>query len=424
MSKPVIVCVDDEKIVLDSLKSELKNAFNEDYTIEISESGEDTLELFKDLLKDGNDIPVVISDYAMPGMKGDELLKHIHALSPDTLKIMLTGQATIKAVSNAVNQAKLYRFIPKPWTSADLTLTIQEALKSYAQTRMLQHQHQLLEQQNKQLEDQNNRLAEYNLNLEQKVKERTHELVEKNQQMLEDLVLAGDVQKRIFPICEMPPFLKMAFKYIPYNQVSGDIYYAQQKDPKTFDFFMGDVTGHGVAAAFITILTNMALEEALAETSLENIMLHLNTQLESHTAKTRFVTGIFLRISNDGTMLSANAAHPRFMIIPANGEDLIFTKKRGTLLGVFPNERVKFPHETISLRKGDKIVLYTDGLIEQENSQKKLYGDLRLQSLLKRCCNDDIEVLLDKLMTDLDHFSEGAPRGDDLTITIIEFLGL
>lgn len=82
MSKPTIICVDDEKIVLTSLKSELKEAFGDNYAIETAEGGEDALEIVVELMADKNEIPLVISDYIMPGIKGDELLKRIHKVSP------------------------------------------------------------------------------------------------------------------------------------------------------------------------------------------------------------------------------------------------------------------------------------------------------------------------------------------------------
>ena len=89
MKKEIIFCVDDEKIVLNSLKSELKNAFGDKYIIETAESGIEALEEIENLLNLDYQVPIVIVDYAMPIMKGDELLEKIHKLSPDILKILL-----------------------------------------------------------------------------------------------------------------------------------------------------------------------------------------------------------------------------------------------------------------------------------------------------------------------------------------------
>ncbi|MCT7949881.1 response regulator [Ancylothrix sp. C2] len=149
MKKPVIICVDDEISLLKSLKLELKNAFYQDYAIEIAEGGEEALELIEELQEEGREIPLIISDYLMPNMKGDELLKRVQEISPHTLKVMLTGQANLEAIGNAINYAKLYRYIAKPWQSEDLILTVKEALNSY-------NQEQKLGQQNAQIVEFNN----------------------------------------------------------------------------------------------------------------------------------------------------------------------------------------------------------------------------------------------------------------------------
>ena len=152
MTKQVVICVDDEMTVLRSLKAELKEAIGKDYLIEIAESGEDALALLEELLEDGYEIPLIISDYIMPDMKGDELLKRVHLISPQTLKIMLTGQADLEAVANAINQAKLYRYIAKPWQASDLSLTVKEAVNSYLQDKKLAAQNAQLQQMNQELE--------------------------------------------------------------------------------------------------------------------------------------------------------------------------------------------------------------------------------------------------------------------------------
>ncbi|MEG3843831.1 adenylate/guanylate cyclase domain-containing protein [Microcoleus sp. herbarium14] len=155
MNQQVIVCVDDDNTVLKSLKTELQEAVGNAYLIEIAESGEEALELIEELLLDGYEVPLIVSDYIMPDMKGDELLKQVHVLSPTTIKIMLTGQADIEAVGNAIKNANLYRYLAKPWEQEDLSLTVKEAVNSYLQNK-------LLVAQNAQLQEMNQELAKLN----------------------------------------------------------------------------------------------------------------------------------------------------------------------------------------------------------------------------------------------------------------------
>ncbi|MBA53412.1 MAG: hypothetical protein CMK89_03065 [Pseudomonadales bacterium] len=138
MKKPVIICVDDEKIVLTSLKSQLQHHFGSQYQIELAESAEETLELIEELKAEQQQVPLIIADYVMPGMYGDELLVKVKEQLPDTLSIMLTGQATAEAVGEAVNRAGLFRYISKPWHEKDFLLTVCTALDSFNQKQEIQ----------------------------------------------------------------------------------------------------------------------------------------------------------------------------------------------------------------------------------------------------------------------------------------------
>lgn len=152
MGKPTILCVDDEMLVLTSLRDVLGQVFGDEYMVEIAESAEEALEVISALVQDQTDIPLIISDQLMPGVKGDELLAKIHANYPNTLKIMLSGQATSEAIGNAVNQARLFRYIAKPWNEALLISIVQEAIHSYFQDKGLSEVNAVLERLNAELE--------------------------------------------------------------------------------------------------------------------------------------------------------------------------------------------------------------------------------------------------------------------------------
>lgn len=145
MAKLTILCVDDEITVLQSLEQELRFGLGEDCSFEIAQSGEEALEIIDELTQGGDsNIPVIISDQLMPGMKGDQFLIEAHKKIPQTQKIMLTGQASADSVGRALNQAKLYRYIPKPWEEKDLLLTVREAIKSYLTNKQLEAQIKIL----------------------------------------------------------------------------------------------------------------------------------------------------------------------------------------------------------------------------------------------------------------------------------------
>ncbi len=126
MSKPAILCVDDEVGVLESLEIELQQAFNGKYLCEFAESAAEALEIIEELCEADVNILVIVSDWLMPGMKGDELLIIIHQKYPQIVKVMLTGQADKEAIEQTKIQANLHAFIQKPWQNQELI----EAIKS------------------------------------------------------------------------------------------------------------------------------------------------------------------------------------------------------------------------------------------------------------------------------------------------------
>ncbi len=128
MSKPVILCVDDERMVLDSLRMQLLTEFGTSYKYEAAEDAYEALDLIEELDHDQISIIVIISDWLMPGIKGDDFLIRVHKEFPNVIKIMLTGQADEAAIERAKKQANLLCCLLKPWSEAELLETIKSAL--------------------------------------------------------------------------------------------------------------------------------------------------------------------------------------------------------------------------------------------------------------------------------------------------------
>jgi len=129
MKDKLLLCLDDEKIVLDSLKEQIKSRFKDEFYIEFAQSSDEAFEIIDEMKDEGIKVLLVISDWLMPGMKGDEFLIELHKLYPKVVKIMLTGQADEEAVERAVEHANLYKCINKPWRKAELVQIIEDALE-------------------------------------------------------------------------------------------------------------------------------------------------------------------------------------------------------------------------------------------------------------------------------------------------------
>ena len=145
MDLPVLLCVDDEPIILQSLRIELRNALTGLCTIETASNGEEALEIVAEILQDRRRLAVIVSDQNMPGMKGHEVLSRVKSLTPQTFTILLTGFSDLDGVKQAVNNADLYRYITKPWKKEEFVFTIREALRAFDQNQRIAEQNAQIE---------------------------------------------------------------------------------------------------------------------------------------------------------------------------------------------------------------------------------------------------------------------------------------
>ena len=129
MPKPVILCVDDEMVVLNSLKIQLKKEFGDDYLYEIAENADEAMEIIEEIGEaEASVILVIVSDWLMPGIKGDEFLIGVHKKYPKIVKVILTGQADELAIERVKKQANLHHCLYKPWDGKELIEIIKSGL--------------------------------------------------------------------------------------------------------------------------------------------------------------------------------------------------------------------------------------------------------------------------------------------------------
>lgn len=407
--KPIILCVDDESIILDSLNFLFRNVFEDKFNTEFAESGDEALELIDELLEEKREIAVIISDYLMPGMKGDEFLINAHKKLPHTKKILLTGQADFKAVTNSINSADLYRFISKPWQNEDISLTIQEAAKSFKQDQML-------EEQNRQLEEKNKLLEEQNLTLEMKVKDRTKELNESLETIRKDLLLAKKIQQSTL-VYKKPPTdsIQIATTYIPMAEVGGDFYNISYPFEGVCRIFLADATGHGVQAALITVAVK-GIYDTLKDTEsdLSQLARTFNEKfIDKYGTLNTFFTGIILDVDYSTKKLRhVSLGHPPCMLV--RGAEIIFLEKTGRMIGI--NKTSAYPVKENDLMSGDNLYIFTDGIFEEFNSERIEYGEDKTYKVILDNNHSGIENCIDILIKDIEDFLGSEPKQDDVTI--------
>jgi DNA-binding NtrC family response regulator len=131
MKEMAILCVDDEQIVLWTLRNQLEKYFGDRYQCEIAESVEEAWDVIEELQEQETEVVIIISDWLMPDVRGDRFLIDLHQRFPNIVTILLSGQADEEAVERAFTKGKLYSYLPKPWNEKTLIDTVRSALKQF-----------------------------------------------------------------------------------------------------------------------------------------------------------------------------------------------------------------------------------------------------------------------------------------------------
>lgn len=203
-----ILCVDAEENVLNALRRLLRK---EGYHLLTSSTGTEALEYLKE-----NNVQVVICDQRMLHMSGIDFLSQVKELSPETIRIVLTGYTDIDSITEAINQGQIYKFLLKPWNDQNLKIEIKKAIDQYELIQANKKLHQKILEQNEELKA-------INENLEGMVKERTKELEIQNQALelsraiLEDLpipILGVSSEKMIVLVNQKVQSIKIMEKSI------------------------------------------------------------------------------------------------------------------------------------------------------------------------------------------------------------------
>lgn len=249
----------------------------------------------------------------------------------------------------------------------------------------------------------------------------TQQLEALNAEMREDLNHAGKTQAASLPLTLQSNFLKSAVSYIPYMEVSGDTYDFYMTQSGVCNIFIGDATGHGTAAALITMMTKTGISRVDPFTPTNRLIHSLNTRFFQSIPEGMMMSAVYGRISPEGYFTLCNAGHPPVLVFSAKEQQILSLKATGLPLGAFefppPYEEIEY-----QLRDGDRVFFYTDGLFETRNSQDEQYGLPRLMQFIQHHAHQELPLLLEALILDSHVFSEKKVYEDDFTILAFEYV--
>ncbi len=232
-----------------------------------------------------------------------------------------------------------------------------------------------------------------------------------------DLEMASAIQTSLLPKngVEVPGWLT-EFHFQPSGPVSGDYCDLVPASDGSLYFFIGDVSGKGVSASLL-----MAHLHAIMRTLVESmpgtaeIVLRANRLFCEGTAQKNFATLVAGRAFPDGTVELTTAAHCPVFVVRSDRVERI--SPAGLPLGLFC--QIDPAAQRISLKKGDSLFLCTDGLLEARDERNELFGEERLERLLRQAHREPPRKVLERCKHDLASFLRSGKLFDDLTLMTI-----
>ena len=213
---------------------------------------------------------------------------------------------------------------------------------------------------------------------------------------------------------------EIAFRYEPAGPVSGDYCDLVTTASGDLYFLIGDVSGKGVAASLLMSRLHAIFRSLIgAGLPLRELVERANDLFAETTMRPYYATLVCGKAAPNGEVEICNAGHPAPLLL-RKGE-VTAIAATGLPLGMFCQGQ--YSCSQVTLEKGDRLVLYTDGLSEARNHSDAEYGDARLQSVL--CESDGLCAadVVTRVIDDARNFAAGAPITDDLTVMAIEMVG-
>jgi phosphoserine phosphatase RsbU/P len=387
-SKIKILIVDDEvdleALIFQKFRHRIRN---NEYHFIFANNG---LEALSMLIK-YSDISIIITDINMPDMDGLTLLLKVKELKDPLLKtVVISAYSDMDNIRTAMNRGA-FDFIVKPINFNDLEITIDKTIEE--------------------IQIQRNAIKEHD------------ELLSLQQ----DLSVAREIQHAIL-LKDFPPFpgrkdFDLYATMIAAKEVGGDFYDFFMIDDDRFAIVIGDVSGKGIPAAiFMAVSRTIIRATGLKGTNPGDCLNYVNNLLCSENNTCMFVT-VFYGIMNmkTGVLEYSNAGHNPPYILRNNGAIELLGSTGNIILAAI--SEYKFDTNSVQLNPKDALLLFTDGVTEAYSEQGKIYGEKRLEKLLRSIYNLPTNMIIDSIVADVNQFSEGMPQFDDITMLILKYFG-
>lgn len=254
------------------------------------------------------------------------------------------------------------------------------------------------------------------------IQEKIVELDKQNKKMLLELKMAREVQKSIYPVIRQTDKFDIAIYHRPLIEVSGDYHDIIPLGNNRYGIIIADVSGHGIAAALITMLIkNFIQRSAYKYKDSKEFMIFMNTEFANLMEEyNSFFTAFYLIIDEDNIITFSNASHLKPYLLKTNDNKMYELDTNGGVIGMSEDFNKKFLSKRIKLKSNDKIILFTDGIIESQNKNDEMFDFDRLVKTIVKNNKYNSEIMLKNILKDFNDFIDAEKRRDDETIIILE----
>jgi sigma-B regulation protein RsbU (phosphoserine phosphatase) len=372
VNPPRILVVDDEAGMLRSVERVLGH----DYKVATTRNPREALELAKTFHPD-----LAILDIQMPEMDGFDLMEKLQAIDPQLDIILMTGsihELDAKLI-RAIRKEAFY-FLQKPF-DREVLLTLVERCLELRRLDRVNRKHL--------------------------------------QRMEKELAEARAFQQSLLPAPqERLAGISVFARYIPCSELAGDFYDYMASSPDSATLLVADVSGHGASAAMLTGIVKSAFHSAGHDgyepgSVAERVSNGIRAFDHHH-----FITLICVRVRK-GALEFVNAGHPPGILRKREASTVLLKPTGPLITPAFASS--SWEQHTIPIQAHDRIVLFTDGLIEAE-SESEMYG---MDRLIEHVMKDPVSggVLLDQILDSARIFAAGRPIHDDLTLVAADVPG-
>jgi len=260
------------------------------------------------------------------------------------------------------------------------------------------------------------------------IEQQKNELITKQKQLDRDLESAAAIQQSLLP-ARSPQIdnIQIAWEFEPCEQIGGDIFNIHHMDEGKVGLYMLDVCGHGVPAALISVAVSQFLNsgDGLLGNNCELVspdtVLNKLDQAFPFERFDSFFSIICMTLDlHQGLLTYSCAGHPPPVLARSDGA-LEILDHRGPSIG-FGCESPIGQH-TVQMQTGDKIMLYTDGVLESRNTKEDLFGKSRFYNVLKKHHHEPIRKMVDAVYANVNEFRHQTKPDDDISILGVEYCG-